>query len=84
MLSRLSLSHTFHARLAIGIAFQSISGMLTAAITGLALNAISSDSVGKASGKRFETAGSDESAFAGRRRRLELDAISLMSFKLAC
>ena len=53
MLRRRSLLHTFHARLAIGSAFHSISGMLTAAITGLALNAISSDSVGNASGEAF-------------------------------
>src|SRR5664279_5088083 len=81
MLSRRSLSHTFHARWAIGSAFQSIRGRLTAVISGLALNAISSDTVGSASGKRFETAGRVESALAAR---FELDAISLMSFRLAC
>ena len=57
MLSRRSLSHIFQARLAIGSAFQSIKGRLTATTTGLALKAISSDTVGSASGKRFETAG---------------------------
>ena len=57
MLSRRSLSHTFHARRAIGSAFQSIRGRLIAVISGLALNAISSDTVGSASGNRFETTG---------------------------
>jgi hypothetical protein len=57
MLSLRSLSHTFHARLAIGSAFQSIRGRLTAAMTGLALNAINSDAVGSASGKRSDAAG---------------------------
>ncbi len=57
ILSLRSVSHTFHARRAIGIAFHSISGMLIAAMTGLALNAIISDRVGSASGDRFEMAG---------------------------
>jgi hypothetical protein len=43
--------------LAIGIAFQSISGMLIAVITGLALKAMNRDSVGNARGERFETSG---------------------------
>src|ERR1700744_4717650 len=57
MLSRLSFDHTLQARLAIGQAFHSISGMLTANTTGLALKAIASDSVGSASGICLETAG---------------------------
>jgi len=57
MLSLRSSSHTFHARLAIGSAFQNIKGRLTAAMTGLALKAINSDAVGSASGKRFDTVG---------------------------
>ena len=40
-LRRRSLLHTRHARLAIGMAFHSISGMLTATTKGFALNAIS-------------------------------------------
>src|ERR1700743_1694392 len=57
MLSLRSLAHTFQARLAIGHAFHSIRGILRPTTTGLALKAISSDSVGSASGERFDTAG---------------------------
>ena len=57
MLSLRSLSHTFQARLAIGQAFHSINGMLAANTTGLALNAITNDNVGSASGICFDTAG---------------------------
>src|ERR1700733_2759258 len=55
ILSRLSFDHTFQARLAIGIAFHSIRGTLTAITTGLAENAINSEIVGSASGESFET-----------------------------
>ena len=64
MLSRRSRSHTFQARLAIGKPFHSISGMLMAATTGLALNAIISDSVGSASGERRENADGGGGALA--------------------
>src|SRR5215472_18139443 len=54
MLRRLSLDHTFQARLAIGIAFQIIKGTLQPITSGLALKAIISDSVGSASGERVD------------------------------
>ena len=53
-LRRRSLLHTRHARLAMGMAFHSISGMLTATTNGFALNAIKSDSVGRPSGDSEE------------------------------
>src|ERR1700728_1252097 len=59
MLSRLSLDHTFQARLAIGIAFHSIKGTFTAITTGLAENAINSEMVGSASGESLETCNAD-------------------------
>ncbi len=69
ILSRLSLDQTFQARFAIGIAFQSISGMLTATTTGLALKAISSDSVGSASGERADSTDAPAWPAPLRRRR---------------
>ncbi len=62
MLSRLSLDQTFQARFAIGTAFHSISGMLIAATTGLALNAITSERVGSANGDCRQAAGAAASA----------------------
>ena len=53
-LRRRSLLQTRHARLAIGMAFHSISGMFIAITNGLALNAIASDRVGRPSGDREE------------------------------
>jgi len=74
------LSQTFQARWAIGSAFQSINGRLTAVISGLALKAISNDTVGSASGKRLETAGNagfglPSVAAALRTRRDQLDVV---------
>src|ERR1700761_3543756 len=81
MLSRLSFDHTFQARLAIGQAFHSISGMLTANTTGLALKAIASDSVGSASGICLETAGG--LAVAGVAPEVTLDVSALISSTVA-
>src|SRR5580704_8395876 len=53
-LRRRSLLQTRQARRAIGMAFHSINGMFTAITTGLALNAIRSDSVDRPSGEREE------------------------------
>src|SRR5580700_5809591 len=53
-LRRRSRLHTRHARRAIGTAFHSISGMLRATTNGLVVNAMASDSVGKASGDSAE------------------------------
>ena len=81
ILSRLSLDHTFQARFAIGIAFQNISGALTAATTGLALKAISSDSVGSASGERADS--TDASGLAGAASLVEPAHSALTSARLA-
>ncbi len=56
-LSRPSRRHTRQARSAIGYAFHSINGMLTARTMGLALNASSSEIVGSVNGTRRHAGG---------------------------
>ena len=83
MLRRRSWSHTFQARRAIGRAFHSISGMLSATTAGLALKAISRETVGNASGKRFDTAGGAGLAAGVVCAEFRLAIRNLMSSRLA-